>query len=527
MNNRLHSINIEFFCLLFMLYNLLAFNEVFFIKIYEKCGLLFTAATFAVLWALGSAICLIIFYKKTIKPLCFVFLPINAAAFYFVKNYNVFIDSEMLQNVLQTNYNETSDLLNIKFVFYIALLAFLPSLIIARLNFCEKHFWRYRLLSFLTLISICLAIIIPNTATVVPFVRQHKPLKYQLIPVNYISAISSSIKRFYRQNRKFQTIADDASFTKYWLNKKNNLFILVVGETARADKFSFNGYKRHTNAPLEKYRNNIINYTNAMSCGTSTAVSLPCMFAKDSRTEFKSGSMAYTENLLDILHKNGYNVVWVENNSDCKSLCYRIKTLYPCGIHPQERECNDSILLPQITEAMPQTLQNTFIVLHQIGSHGPKYYKRYPQEFNRYKPTCNTENLNKCTSDELTNVYDNTIYYTSYILAKIIKDIKKYQNDYNIVLIYVSDHGESLGENGLYLHSAPYSFAPVEQKHIPFFMWAEDQTWEALKIDKECLQKNSHLAVSHDFIFHSMLDFTGISTTEYNPDYDILLKCKK
>lgn len=524
--NKKYSMSLELYCALFMLYNLLAFNFVFFEKIYSLSSLIFTTGTFVVVWFLGMLACMILFHKRTVKPLSCLLLIINSSVFYFVKNYHVSIDEEMLRNTMETNVMETLDLLNITWFLYVLILGVIPCFIICRLTIFRKLRWYYYLCLPIVYASIVVAVIAPNYQTVAPFVRTHKHSKYLLIPVNYIGAIISFTKHYYRENHAFKQIATDAVFNKYWRNDKHNLFILVIGETARAKNFSFNGYERDTNAPLEAYRADIINYPNTISCGTSTAVSVPCIFSKDDRKHYEGG-MVYTENLLDVMQRSGYNVAWVENNSDCKGICERIKTLSPCKNYPQKKECSDEVLIPEIAKIMPEISQNMMIVLHQIGSHGPKYFKRYPAQFAKYQPVCNTEKLNECSRQEVINTYDNTIYYTSQNVAEIIDEARKYKDDYNVVVIYVSDHGESLGENGIYLHSAPYIIAPEEQKQIPFFIWAESATLSDLNLDKDCLNEEAVKPVSHDYIFHSLLGLSGINTEEYKQHLDLFAKCRK
>lgn len=527
LNHKKYSINIGLYSTLFMLYNLFAFNSVFFTKIYNLSSPVFTAGTFFVIWLLGTLSCLILFHKITVKPLSYIFLLINSGLYYFIKNYNISIDEEMLRNAIETNITETADLLNLTWFLYILILGVLPCYIIHSFLDIKPLKW-YKTLGYAgILVSMFFAIVFPNLKNVAPFVRTNKPVKYSLIPVNYIGAIISYTKHYYRDSHEFITIGTDARLEEYWNNGKKNLIIFAIGETARAANFSFNGYKRQTNAPLDSFKDNIINYPNATSCGTSTAVSVPCIFSKDSRADYNNGSLNYTENVLDIMQRAGYSVLWLENNSDCKSVCTRIKSLNPCSLRTNSSECLDNIFIPEIGENLSPTPQNTVIVMHQIGSHGPKYYKRYPENMAQYTPVCNTEKLNECTSEQLINTYDNTIYYTSYILAEIIKEAKKYKQDYNILVIYVSDHGESLGENNIYLHSAPYSIAPKEQKHVPFFIWAEDETLNSLNLDKQCLINNTQNAVSHDNIFHSLLGVCGIKTKEYNPHLNLFNLCKK
>lgn len=522
---RSFSLNIEVYSIIYMLYTLLAFNYVFFEKIQELSqNTLFTIGTFFVLLALLTVCGLILFWKHTVKPLSILFLLINSGVFYFVKNYHAAIDEEMLRNVLQTNPHETAELLNFTLLAYILVLGGMPTFIISRLNFTETKIFKQRGSLFALCLVLFAAIIVPNSKDVAQFVRNNKPVKYLLIPVNYIGAISSTIKHNLRANHIFTPIGMDSHFTKYWNNDKPLLIVFVVGETARAANFSLDGYTRDTNAPLKFYADNIINFKNTTSCGTSTAVSVPCMFAKDNRTEFENGSLDYTENVLDIFKKNGWRTVWLENNSDCKGVCTRVETYIPCA--SGAGTCFDSILTQEMQKQLTLPVQNTVMVMHQAGSHGPTYYKRYPKEFSRFSPVCNTEKLNQCSTKEIINTYDNTILYTSQNLADIIALLQNNYPQYNSLLIYVSDHGESLGEYNIYLHSAPYSIAPKEQKHIPFFIWAADSSLNALKIDKQCLKSQQNEAISHDNIFHTLLGLGGISAAEYKQPLDISSKCK-
>lgn len=522
---RSFSLNIEVYSIIYMLYTLLAFNCVFFSKIQNiSQSALFTIGTFFVLWILLTVCGLILFWKHTVKPLSILFLLINSGVFYFVKNYHAAIDEEMLRNVLQTNPHETAELLNFTLLAYILVLGGIPTFIISRLNFTETKIFKQRGSLFALCLVLFAAIIVPNSKDVAQFVRNNKPVKYLLIPVNYIGAISSTIKHNLRANHIFTPIGMDSHFTKYWNNDKPLLIVFVVGETARAANFSLDGYTRDTNAPLKFYADNIINFKNTTSCGTSTAVSVPCMFAKDNRTEFDNGSLDYTENVLDIFKKNGWRTVWLENNSDCKGVCTRVETYIPCA--SGAGTCFDSILTQEMQKQLTLPVQNTVMVMHQAGSHGPTYYKRYPKEFSRFSPVCNTEKLNQCSTKEIINTYDNTILYTSQNLADIIALLQNNYPQYNSLLIYVSDHGESLGEYNIYLHSAPYSIAPKEQKHIPFFIWAADSSLNALKIDKQCLKSQQNEAISHDNIFHTLLGLGGISAAEYKQPLDISSKCK-
>ena len=154
--------------------------------------------------------------------------------------------------------------------------------------------------------------------------------------------------------------------------------------------------------------------------------------------------------------------------------------------------------------------KDTLILLHQMGNHGPAYYKRYPKEFEEYKPVCMTNELAKCDDQSVINAYDNAIRYTDYFLNNVINTLKKYEQDYDVVMVYISDHGESLGENNIYLHGMPYAIAPDAQKQVPVIIWSPTSN----NIDKSSLISTIDQPVSHDFITPTLLNFFGITTDE-------------
>ena len=150
------------------------------------------------------------------------------------------------------------------------------------------------------------------------------------------------------------------------------------------------------------------------------------------------------------------------------------------------------------------------IILHTSTSHGPSYSKKYPPHFETFKPVCNSVELANCSSEELMNAYDNTIVYTDYILHTIIENLKQLK-EYKSTMIFVSDHGESLGEKNLYMHGVPMNFAPKEQYEIPFIVWVSDSTRGVKDIE----------TVSQNHVFHSVLKFLSIDSPIYNEDLNI------
>ena len=200
--------------------------------------------------------------------------------------------------------------------------------------------------------------------------------------------------------------------------------------------------------------------------------------------------------------------------------------------------CYDQVLVNKLSAKLKQdvenqtssgknSLNNQMIALHTMGSHGPTYWKRYPENMQRFSPACSRSDIENCTDEEIVNVYDNTLAYTDYILAETIKVLQQYQDKYNVSLVYLSDHGESLGENGMYLHGTPYAFAPKEQTHIPWFMWLPQDYTQAKGMDRQCLVNLAQTGTfSHDNLFHSLLGLYGVATSVHDPKLDITTACK-
>jgi lipid A ethanolaminephosphotransferase len=275
----------------------------------------------------------------------------------------------------------------------------------------------------------------------------------------------------------------------------------------------------------------IINYTDVYSCGTETAVSVPCMFSGLGRDDYSDKKGKSQEGLLDLLKRSGFSVLWRDNNSGCKGTCSRVtyedmsnlKTPTLCNDH----ECYDNILLQDLDKKLAEMKGNKVIVLHQKGSHGPDYYRRVPDDMTPFKPICQVNKLQDCSREELINAFDNTISYTDQFLNKSIEWLKTRSDSYNTALIFLSDHGESLGEKNLYLHGMPYVIAPVEQKHIPFFFWFSEGFEQDNKINRSCLQAETSKKYSHDNLFHTTLGLLNIETSLYQPALDMVKNCRE
>lgn len=521
-NTSSFSFNLIFSLLLFVPYNFIFFKKLYevtgngldYICINLIIGLLLFIATNLLLW------------KHSTKILSCIFIVLNAVCLYFMSTFNISIDKIMLLNALETDTAESLDLLNHKFFTFVLLSGVVPCALLFFINIKFSSFKKElirRLITILTCAAVIASMAFADFKYTAQFLRNNRDLKYDLLPVNYVGAVISAVKILRRSNHEYITVGTDAVYTPQNTNDKPNLIVLVIGETARAANFSLGGYEHDTNRDLLPYAKDLFYFEQTKSCGTSTAVSLPCIFSAQPRKHFKPGSEVYTDNLLDIFKRSGYNVLWRENNSGCKNICNRVETETFCSNYA----CKDEILLKNFEQKINSYKGNSLVVLHQQGSHGPAYFNRYPKEFERYTPTCQTEDLSQCSQQQVINTYDNSLAYTSYMLAQTIKQLQKLSASHNVILLYVSDHGESLGENGLYLHAAPYLIAPEEQTQVPFLIWLTNENAKAFNIDSECLRQKLSQPQSHDNLFHTMLHLGGIKTQVYNQELDILAECRK
>lgn len=509
---------------------LMAFgNRAFFANIVDVYPLNLDNAAFLIslVVVFGAALVLIfslVCYRYTTKPVLITILMLSSFAAYFMDSYNTVIDTDMLRNVAQTNVSEASDLMSGTLAIYVILLGILPSLFVYRVRITTGTV-RRDILSTIKLGSISLGI---GVLTIVvfgnfyaSFIREHKILRYYANPSFYLVSTIKFAGSFIESNSlPFKMIAKDAHAAP--ADGSRELIIMVVGETARADRFSLNGYERETNPELAK--EDVISFSDFWSCGTSTATSVPCMFSVYGESDYDEQKAAATENVLDILARTGVNVLWLDNNSDSKGTATRItyRNFKTPENNPEcdGEECRDIGMLTnlqQYIDAHPKG--DILIVLHQMGNHGPAYYKRYPKAFEKYTPVCQTNELEECSKESINNAYDNAILYTDFFLSKVIDLLKRNAGGFQTGMFYVSDHGESLGEFDVYLHGLPMFIAPESQRHVPAVMWFSDNF---SGVNEEALRAAKDQTMNHDWIFHTLLGLFDVRTEAYQPGLDII-----
>jgi lipid A ethanolaminephosphotransferase len=463
-------------------------------------------------------------FGRATKPVLILFLLAASLIACFMDSYGIIANEEMLQNMLQTDVAEARDLITFRLLAYFIVLGVLPAILVARTPVLWRG-WRRELLARAALTGGLVLIVAASVMSSADFyaslAREHKPLRSHANPGYFIYSVIKQARfdAYAKEKPALAPIGQDAHIPS--TDKGRELFVLVIGETARADRMSLNGYARDTTPQLRGA--GAISLTNYWACGTSTAVSVPCMFSLVGMDGFNAGTTASQENLLDLLQRAGVNVIWLDNNSSSKGVALRVsyQDFKSSDTNPVcDTECRDEGMLPSLQgyiDSHPKG--DIFIVLHQMGNHGPAYYKRYPSSFERFLPVCRSNDLSQCSKEEIGNAYDNALLYTDAFLGKTIELLKRNDSNFETALFYLSDHGESLGESGVYLHGLPRAIAPDSQLHVPAVLWLGSGFGD---VDLPALLKKRDIRFTHDNLFHTVLGFMEIETAVYRPEMDIL-----
>lgn len=528
------------FILFFALYIALVLNIAFYRQAFRLLpvdslhnALVFLSMPVVAFSVMNIAITLASFFRLD-RLVISLFVLVSAAAQYFIMNFGVIIDRSMITNIIDTTPAESFALLSPQMM---VVLFFTAVLMIAVAWWVKVKpalsVWRSiakRLISLTVSALLIVLVALLFYKDYASLFRNNKELVKALSPSNSIAASLSWYSHYSLANQPLVRIGEDAKQRpKMQQGSRKNLTILVLGETSRAENFSLGGYARETNPRLKQ--DNIAYFPNTTSCGTATAVSVPCMFSGMPRAHYDDALASHQEGLLDIIQRAGLQVLWNDNDGGCKGACDRVphQDMTKLNLPGQciDGECVDEVLFHQLEDYINNLQQDGVIVLHTIGSHGPTYYNRYPPEFRKFTPTCDTNQIQTCTQEQLVNTYDNTILYVDYIVDKAIKLLQSKQDKFTTSLVYLSDHGESLGENGVYLHGLPYSIAPESQKHVPLLIWLSDDYQKRYGVTNQCLQKEAQQKnISQDNLFSTMLGLTGVETKEYRAQDDLLTACR-
>ncbi len=536
------SISLSGFNMLLAIWLGLILNFAFYQKIHEftpyanlKAGLLL-AATALIIIAFYNLVLQWLNWKWNAKTLASVLIILGGFSAYFVNSLGVVITPDQIQNMLQTDAREVRDLWSMRLIIWTLGFVIFPLGIVWMLQIqptSTGHQLVHKSLSSVVSLGLILGLLFCFYVDYAAIFREHRDLKGMLSPQNSIaSTLSYYKKKAPKANLPLVAFGEDAHLLQQaQMQEHPKLMVLVVGETARAESFALNGYARNTNPELSKLA--VINFSQVSSCGTATAVSVPCMFSGMSRETYDEQLASHREGLLDIAQRAGYQVTWIDNNSGCKGACDRVQK-YQIPAQLKQKwcdaggECFDEILVDSLKDYLAHLDKNNpkpqLIVLHQMGSHGPAYFKRSKTPYQPFQPTCNSNAIQGCSTEELKNSYDNSIVYTDHVLAQIVETLKQ-QTQYQTGFWYLSDHGESTGEHGLYLHGAPYSMAPTQQTHVPMLMWFSDAWKQQNTHQVSCLKGQTGQARSHDHLFPSLLSLLDIKTQVTEAKNDMLAQC--
>lgn len=485
-------------------------------------------AVLALLFSLNWLITQLLGTGRLLKPWLLILLSLSAVSQYFMLQYGILLDKDMLLNALETDPAEIAGLLNWQMLPYLLGYGILPALFITYLPLkSSKSFKGWRsLLPVLSSLLLLTVLVSSQFQTYAGVFREHRYLKHQALPLSALNASAGLVKFNKAQAITFTPFAVDAK-QQLASSAKPRLIIMVLGETVRADHLGINGYSRNTTPKLAKRE--LLNFGAIKACGTATAKSVPCLFSYLLQENYDETLAKNSDNLLDVLQRAGVNVIWRNNNSGCKSMCdrviqdkdYALDSQYQCS----DGACPDLALLHRLPErirALSKPDESILVVLHQQGNHGPEYYKRSLPQYKAFLPECETNLLSDCSNEQIINAYDNAILQTDTLLDEVINIAEQFSADYDTAMVYLSDHGESLGENGVYLHGLPYWMAPEAQIDVPLLFWLSPGLKTQSRITDACTKKQ---ALSHDNLFDSVLTLFSVASSDKRLSLDLFASC--
>ncbi|ENO3939740.1 phosphoethanolamine--lipid A transferase [Aeromonas veronii] len=472
-------------------------------------------------------------FRFVLKPFFTVLILTGSIVSYAMLKYGVIFDAGMIQNIVETNSGEAGAYLNGSVALWFLLTGLLPVLVLWSLRIRYPARWYQGLALRAGALAISL-LFIGGVASLyyqdyASVGRNNKSLAKEIVPANYVHGL-------YKYGRDvlfatpipYQQLGTDARVVAR--GSKPTLMFLVVGETARSQNYSLNGYGKATNSFTAKEQG-VVSFRNVRSCGTATAVSVPCMFSNLTRRGYDDQLASSRDGLLDVLQHAGVSVLWKENDGGCKGVCRNVPTIeilpksYPALC--QGESCYDEVLLEGLDQQIAGMKGNKLVAFHLMGSHGPTYFRRYPASERVFMPDCPRSDIENCSNEELVNTYDNTIRYTDKVVGLLIDKLKSLESQYDVGLVYLSDHGESLGAMGLYLHGTPYKFAPDDQTRVPLLTWFSPQLQADRQLDMGCLAAEaSSQRFSHDNLFHSILGIMDVQTRVYDNKLDLFKPCR-
>jgi lipid A ethanolaminephosphotransferase len=491
----------------------------------------FAAAVGAMLLAIHFALPALVATRRTVRPVATLLIVLAASASFYAQRYGTLVDPSMIHNVLATDAREAGELLSVDLLAHAFLYGVLP---IAAVWWCRPRGRGWRRGLPIRIGAIALAVVVGVGALFAVFqdfastMRNQRSLRYAITPANVVWSLGSVTATAAAGGVAKRDPPDPATRIARE-GRRPALLVAVIGETVRAANWPANGYARPTTPELAA-RTDLIHFTKATACGTSTEVSVPCMFSPYGRADYDETRIRLTDSALHVIARAGVQVLWRDNQAGCKGVCSGLpgenlsRATVP-GLCEDDR-CFDEILLHGLDAAVRDAKGDLVVVLHQLGNHGPAYSRRYPQAFRRFTPTCDRNELRDCSREEIVNAYDNAILYTDRFLARTIAFLEGQRERFDVAMTYVSDHGESLGERGLFLHGVPHAFAPREQVEVPMFWWIPEASARGLRVDLGCLRERADRPSGHDDLYHSLVGLLEIETPRYKARRDVFAGCR-
>lgn len=491
-------------------------------------------AVLTMLTAGHVALLLLVLHRRLARPLLSVLIVTTAFATYYVQHFGVFLSPGMLRNVSRTDATEAEELLGWGLLPHLLVYGALPLALLWRVRLSRRTLMR-ALLVRAAMLAGALVLLVCSVWLVFQdlsaLMRNQKDLRYLITPANFLYSGVRVLATDTRQAAKPRVVVGaDARLADSWAARARPvLMVIVVGETARAANWGLSGYHRQTTPELAQL--DVLNFREVSACGTDTETSLPCMFSAIGRRNYDEDRIRGSESLLHVLKRAGFEVVWRDNQSGCKGVCDGLpQQQVDAQQFPQwcaDGRCLDEALLSGLDTVVRHAQGSLVVILHMLGNHGPTYFKRYPNAFRRFTPTCDTGELSKCDRQQVMNAYDNALLYTDHILARTVAYLKERETKFDTAMLYVSDHGESLGERGLYLHGMPYAIAPKEQTRIPMVWWLSQGFSRSVGLERDCLVGQTGKTWSHDHLFHTALGLLQVDTGVYERDLDISAACRR
>lgn len=481
--------------------------------------------------ALHAALLLVLLNRWTMKILLPLLLLVTAAAVFYMNTYRVYIDPDMVRNVLATERKEAGELLTPGLLLTITLLGVLPSVLVWRWRPLPRSVARGLLRH---VVGIVLALVVAAGAIALSYqplaalMRSEPTLRHLITPGNWLVSLAKVALDDGGARGPKAEIATDAVLQRV-PGARPRVLLVVVGETVRAQNWGLNGYARQTTPQIAALDG--VNFPDVTACGSNTEVSLPCMFSVQGLRHYNRAAIHDSQSLLHVLDRLGIATLWRDNQTGCKGVCTGLpfESFLDARIpeYCNSERCLDAVLLHGLKARIDATPGDMVIVLHMLGNHGPAYFKRYPPAFRRFTPTCDVEALAQCPAQAIVNSYDNAILYTDEVLARAVALLQAESGSRDTALVYLSDHGESLGEGGLYLHGMPRAIAPPTQLKVPMWLWLSPQWQQADGIDMACLRAAATRSRTHDVLYSTVLGLMGVHSDTRAADQDVLEGCRR